>query len=336
MLVWLGLVRCDDVTQGTAARLPAHRSRPAMDLSFDHAPAGLRIQIVRQRFEDARNQRAIVAVAGRQRLGTREQPSQDAVRFGTVRRRIRIDATAAERVEHDPGSRQSITPERPIEQDRDAQVVAGPIVVGDMRRHRASQPLAVPRNLRQPLVWQREHHGIELVPGELPGTPGGKDVVVVTGDGHLHDRRVEHDVRPHQAGGQGAWQHFHAAFDRILGAVASHRLEEVAKADQPGGQVRLGGHVAVGCDLEIPPGDGMRNLVQDVGAGAGGPGMAIVVGPEPAVPASLRQHRDGLAAEILDRPFRAIAEVNADVPLVTEKRPVHDDGAAGCRERCQS
>ena len=332
MLEWLGLVSCDHVAQRTAARLPAHRPRPAMDLSFDHAPARLRIQIVRQRFEDARNQRAIVAVAARQRLGTREQPSQDAVRPGTVRGRIRIDATAAEGVEHEPGSRQSITPERPIEQDRDAQVVAGPIVVGHMGRHRASQPLAGPRNLRQPLVRQRDHQGVELVPGELPGTPGGKDVVVVTGDGYLHDGRVEYHVRPHQDGGQGAWQHFHAAFDRILGAVARHRLEEVAKADQPGGQVRLGGHVAVGCNFEIPPGDRVRHLVQDVCAGAGGPGMAIVVGPEPAVPARLRQHRDGLAAEILDRPFRVIAEMNADLALVTEKRPVHDDGAAGCRE----
>ena len=64
--------------------------------------------------------------------------------------------------------------------------------------------------------------------------------------------------------------------------------------------------------------------------------MAIVVGPEPAVPARLRQHGRGLPAEILDRLFGVTAEVAAYRALVTEKRPVHDDGAAGCRQRRQS
>ena len=52
------------VAQGTAARLAAHRARPAMHLALDDPPARLVVEIIGQRFEGAGNQRPIVEVAG--------------------------------------------------------------------------------------------------------------------------------------------------------------------------------------------------------------------------------------------------------------------------------
>ena len=94
--------------------------------------------------------------------------------------------------------------------------------------------------------------------------------------------------------------------------------------------MRLGGHVAMGRHLEKLARDSVRHLVQNVGARAGGPRVAIVVWHEPAVPPRERHHGDGLAAEILDRSKGVSAEVFPDFLLVTEERAVQNDrGAVG-------
>ena len=114
-------------------------------------------------------------------------------------RRLVVEAATAERVEHDPGPRHQAPPERTIEQDRDAEVVAGPVVMRDMFRHRAAEPLPCPFDLLQPVVRQRDDDRIERLRHDTSGAAGGHDIAVVASARHTNDRRVELDAGAGQA-----------------------------------------------------------------------------------------------------------------------------------------
>ncbi len=299
-----------------------------MHLALDDPPARLVVEIIGQRFEGAGNQRPIVQVAGGQRIGAGQQPGQHAVGGTILGRRFIVDATAAEGIEHDPGPRAQLPPEPPVEEDRDAQVMAGAVVVRDMSGHRPAQTLAYPFDFLQPVIRQGENDGVELTLDEVARAAGGDDVAAVARARHPHDRRVELDSGAHQARSQTPGQHLHATFDRVLRAVDRFGLQEVAKPDEPAGQMRLGRHVAVSGDLQIPPRDRVRHVLQNVRARSRRPRMPVVIQAESAVPAREWQHRDRLAAKVFDCAERAGAKMRAELALVGEKPPVHDDGAA--------
>ena len=131
-------------------------------------------------------------------------------------------------------------------------------------------------------------------------------------------------------------QHLHAAFNRVLSAVAGHGLQEVPQPDEPVGKVRLRRHVAVRADLEVLPRDRIGDLVQNLLGCAVRPRMPVVVLGEAPMPAREWEHRRGLAAEFLDRPQGRAPEVFPDVAVVAQDRAVQDDRGAMGRERPQA
>ena len=92
--------------------------------------------------------------------------------------------------------------------------------------------------------------------------------------------------------------------------------------------MRLGGHVTVRGDREIAPRNRVGHILENVGAGAGGPRVTVVVRAEPAVPAGGRHHRGRLPPKILERSQRVSAEAFPEFRLIAEKRAVQHDRAA--------
>ena len=89
-----------------------------------------------------------------------------------------VDAAAAEGIEHEPRTGDAAAPERLIEEDRDPQIVARPVVVSHVLGHRASQPHAGPFDRVQPRMRQRDDHCIEVVPHNVSALPDRNDVAI--------------------------------------------------------------------------------------------------------------------------------------------------------------
>jgi hypothetical protein len=90
-----------------------------VDLAFHEMGAGV-AERGRQRFQRGVDQFAIAEIGERQRVGTGDQPVQHPVLADVVARAFVVNAAAAERLRHEPGAGDLVTPERLVEQDRDA------------------------------------------------------------------------------------------------------------------------------------------------------------------------------------------------------------------------
>ena len=174
-----GLMRGAQIAHRESARLSTDRSGPSMYFAFEEVVAGFAVEVIWQRLERAPDERLIVGVTERQRVGTRQEPAEHAVSAGIVPGAFVVDAAAAEGVEHEPRTGEATAPERLVEEDRDPQIVARPVVVRDVLSHRASQPLAIPFNCVEPRVRQRDDHCIEVVLHHASALPGGNDVAPV-------------------------------------------------------------------------------------------------------------------------------------------------------------
>jgi hypothetical protein len=192
-----------------------------MHLAFDDAIAGLTVEVIGQRLERPPDERPIVGVAERQGVGAGQQPAQHAVFTRIVSRTFVVHAAAAEGVEHEPRTGDAPAPERPLEEDRNAQVVAGPVVVGHVSRHRTAQLRARKFNGMQPVVRQCDDDGIEVFLNNgsaLPNTHGVGLVLpvaffVLPVARDPRDRCVELHVRAREALCKPPRQHVHATFD---------------------------------------------------------------------------------------------------------------------------
>ena len=149
MLSRFGPVVGHDVARRQAAGQRVHRREPAMDLAFDEMRAHV-AERGRQRFQCGIDQFLVAEIGKSQRVGTRDQPVQDAVLADIVTRAFIIDAAAAERFRHEPRARDLLAPERGVKQNRDAQIVRGPVEIGDVLDHRLAQLLALPPHGREP------------------------------------------------------------------------------------------------------------------------------------------------------------------------------------------
>ncbi len=169
-------------------------------------------------------------------------------------------------------------PERPVEEDRDAQVVAGTVVVRDVVRHRAAQALAGPFDVAQPVVGQCDDDRIELLLRDTPGAAGRHDVAVRRGSSTTRTtaRRARRGVRVRLA----ARRRGSISMPPSIEYCAPYPGTDFRKFRSPISPLVRCGSVAMSLwarDLEILPRDRIRHLLQNVRAGARGPGMAVVV-----------------------------------------------------------
>ena len=167
MLLRLGPVVGHDVAHRHAARQRIDRRQPAMDLAFHEMIAGI-AERCRQRFQRGVDQFLVAEIGKRQRIGTRDQPVQDAVLADVMARALVVDAAAAERFRHEPGAGDLLAPERFVEQDRDPQIMRGPVEIGDVLDHRLAQLFAVPAHGGEPGMRQAHHHQIEVPASPAP------------------------------------------------------------------------------------------------------------------------------------------------------------------------
>ena len=206
----------------------------------------------------------------------------------------------------------------------------------DVRRHRASQPLAGHVDGQELVVGQREDNRVEVLLDESSSATEADREASVAIPEYAHDAGIELDMGPGQAVRQAPRQHFHSALNRVLSAVTRHGLQEVPQPDEPVGEMRLGGHIAVSADLEELPRDRIGHVVQNLLGGAARPGMPVVVLDEASIPALEWKQRRGLAAEVLDRPQGTVSEAFPDLAVVAEDRAVQNDRAAVDRHRRES
>ncbi len=195
-----------------------------MYLAFEEAVAGFAVEVIWQRLEPAPDERLIVGVTERQRVGARQEPAEHAVSAGIVPRAFVINAATAEGIEHEPRTGDAAAPERLIEEHRDPQIVARPVVVSHMLSHRASQPHAGPFDRVQPRMRQRDDQSIEVVPHNVSALPDRNDVaiarcippvvpVALFTARNSHNWRVENHVGAGETLRQPSWQHIHPAID---------------------------------------------------------------------------------------------------------------------------
>src|SRR3954470_12804953 len=93
-----------------------------MDLAFNEMRAGV-AKRCRQRFQCGLDQFPLGQIGKGERVGTCDQPIQDTMLSDIMTGALVIDAAAAERLRHEPGSLNLLAPEWLVEQDRDAQIM---------------------------------------------------------------------------------------------------------------------------------------------------------------------------------------------------------------------
>ena len=300
MFLRLGPVVGHDVAHRQAARQRVHRRQPAMDLAFLEIVTGV-AERRRQRLQRGVDQFLIAEIGKRQRIGTRDQPVQDAVLADVMARALVVDAAAAECLRHEPGAGDLLAPERFVEQDRDPQIMRGPVEIGDVLDHRLAQLFAVPAHGAEPGMRQAHHHEIEV---PRLRSLAVHHVELIAAGGRLAD--LEHPVIELDVGrdfaAQAIDQLFVAVLDRIQADIAVDIHHEVLQRVQPVGVVRLGRDVGAGHHLEEALGGiVVDELVEQFLGGHVGPGMLVVVGADAFVIFDRRHHIAAALAEALDR-----------------------------------
>ncbi len=309
MLLRLGPVVGHDVARRQAARQRVHRRQPTMDLAFHEMAAGI-AERGRQRFQRRGNQLLIAEIGEGERVRACDQEIQHAMLADVVAGALIIDAAAAERLRHEPGAGDLLAPERLVEQQRDAQIMRGPVEVSDMLDHRLAQLLAFPTHGRKPGMRQAHQHEIELTRLRPLAVHHVEPVAAALALADLEDTVIEPDAGV-DFGLQALDQLLIAVLDRIQADIAVDIHHVVLQRVEPVGVVALGRDVGARHHLEEAPGDGVSDfLVEHLLGGQIRPGMLVVVRADAFVIFDRRHHLGALLAERLDR-FRRLRPVFA-------------------------
>ncbi len=271
-----------------------------MGFALDEMRAGI-AERCRQRLQRGVDQFLIAEIGEGQRVGACDQPVQHAMLADVVAGAFIVDAATAERFRHEPCAGNFLAPERRVEQDRDPQVMRGPIEISDVLDHRLAQLLAVPPHGGEPGVRQAHQHQVEVARLRPLAVHHVELIAAGFGLADLENPVIELNVGV-DLGLQAFDQLLIAVLDRIEADIAFDIHHEILQRVQPVGVVGFGGEIGARHHLEEALGGGVLDLPIEQFLGRHvGPWVLVVVRTDAFGIFDRRHHLRAALAECLDR-----------------------------------